>query len=211
MKDKIRETLRALRFAFHVLAHPFDGFWELKHEKRGNLAAANVILLFVVATLIFMRQYTGFVLNKNDLWQLNVITEALGVVVPFILWCAVNWALTTLMEGKGTFREIVIASAYSLLPLILVIVPLTLVSHFLVLEEAQIYYLILVLSMIWAGLMLFIGTMITHEYSFAKTIGTSVLVVAGIGVSLFIMLLFSTVINHMIVFAIDIYSEAVLR
>ena len=82
-------------------------------------------------------------LNKNDLWQLNVITEALGVVVPFILWCAVNWALTTLMEGKGTFREIVIASACSLLPLILVIVPLTLVSHFLVLEEAQIYYLIL--------------------------------------------------------------------
>ena len=64
--------------------------------------------------------------------------------------------------------------------------------------------------MIWAGLMLFIGTMITHE-CFAKTIGTSVLVVAGIGVSLFIMLLFSTVINHMIVFAIDIYSEAVLR
>jgi hypothetical protein len=158
-----------------------------------------------------MRQYTGFVFNKNDLWQLNVITEALGVVVPFILWCAVNWALTTLMEGKGTFREIVIATAYSLVPLILVIVPLTLVSHVLVLEEAAFYYLILVLSMVWAGLMLFIGTIITHEYSFAKTVGTSVLVVGGIGVSLFIMLLFSTVINHVIIFAIDIYYEAVLR
>lgn len=211
LKDRIRETLRALRYAFHVLAHPFDGFWELKYEKKGNLAAAVVIVFLVVATLVFMRQYTGFVFNMNDLWQLNVITEALGVVVPFILWCAVNWALTTLMEGKGTFREIVIATAYSLVPLILVIVPLTLVSHVLVLEEAAFYYLILVLSMVWAGLMLFIGTIITHEYSFAKTVGTSVLVVGGIGVSLFIMLLFSTVINHVIIFAIDIYYEAVLR
>ena len=36
--------IHGLRYALHVIVHPFDGFWDLKHEKRGNLASALIIL-----------------------------------------------------------------------------------------------------------------------------------------------------------------------
>jgi len=59
--------------------------------------------------------------------------------------------------------------------------------------------------------MFFIGTMVTHEYSFFKTAGTCVLIIAGVAVVLFIGLLFSTVINHMIAFILSVYAELMFR
>ena len=165
----------------------------------------------MILTGVIHRQYAGFVFNTNDLTRINLLMETLGVVIPFILWCGVNWALTTLMEGKGTFKEIVIASAYSMVPFILVLVPLTVLSRFLRAEEGGLYTAGMALASGWTALMLFVGTMITHEYSLAKTAGTNVLIIAGIGVVLFIGLLFSTVINHMIVFILNLDFEAVFR
>lgn len=209
--EKIRGTARSLRYSLHLLGHPGDGFWELKYEQRGSLSAAIIILGLVILTGVIHRQYAGFVFNTNDLTRINLLMETLGVVIPFILWCGVNWALTTLMEGKGTFKEIVIASAYSMVPFILVLVLLTVLSRFLRAEEGGLYTAGMALASGWTALMLFVGTMITHEYSLAKTAGTTVLIIAGIGVVLFIGLLFSTVINHMIVFILNLYFEAVFR
>ena len=35
---------QSLRYALHVITHPFDGFWDLIHEKKGSIAAANTFL-----------------------------------------------------------------------------------------------------------------------------------------------------------------------
>jgi tetratricopeptide (TPR) repeat protein len=205
------QTWRALKYAFHLLAHPGEGYWELKYEKKGTMSAAWIIVILVIFTMIFQRQNTGFIFNRNNLDRINLVMEALSVLVPLLLWCGVNWALTTLMEGKGTFKDIFIASAYSLVPVILVYVPLTVISNYLRAEESGIYYLCISLGLGWSAIMLFVGTMITHEYSVAKTAVTCVLIIAGVAVVLFIGLLFSTVINHMIAFIISIYSELTLR
>ena len=113
-------------YAKHVIFHPYDGFWDLKHEKRGTLRAALTIVGLVAVTYVVMRQYTGFIFNPRDLSRLNVIVELLSVLAPFFLWAVVNWALTTLMDGKGTFRDIIIATAYALVPFVLINLPLTL-------------------------------------------------------------------------------------
>lgn len=206
-----RETAGALKYSLHLLSHPGEGFWELKYEKKGTMSAAWIIVILVVFTLVVNRQHAGFIFNENDLERINLLMETLGVLVPFLLWCGVNWALTTLMEGKGTFKDIFIASAYSLVPLILVIIPLTVISHVLRAEEGGVYYFCVALALGWTVLMLFVGTMVTHEYSVVKTAVTSVLIVAGVAVVLFIGLMFSTVINHLIAFIISIYSELMFR
>lgn len=40
-----------LRYALYVITHPLDGFWDLTHEKRGSVAAANVIIVMTFLTL----------------------------------------------------------------------------------------------------------------------------------------------------------------
>ena len=72
-------TWGSLRYAAHVMFHPFDGFWDLKHERRGSAAAATIILGGVVFTYIFMRQYLGYVFNSKQPETLNIFVEIAGV------------------------------------------------------------------------------------------------------------------------------------
>ena len=48
----------------------------------------------------------------NSLW---VLVRSAGLVV---LWILSNWMISTLMQGKGTMREICIVTCYSLTPII---------------------------------------------------------------------------------------------
>lgn len=45
------------------------------------------------------------------------------------------------MDGKGGFKDIFIASTYSLVPIILIILPLTLMSNIMTLDEKAFYWL----------------------------------------------------------------------
>ena len=128
----------ALIFSFSVLARPFDSFWSIKHGRKGNVPAALIILALVGWTYAFMRRNTGFIFNTTDLSRVNLYAELASVLVPVGLWCLVSWAITTLMDGKGTPRDIVVYTAYSLVPLILVNVPMTIISNFLTVEEGAI-------------------------------------------------------------------------
>ena len=211
LRMSARETARGLRYALHVIFSPFDGFWDLKHEKRGNLPAATIITILACFTYVFMRQYAGFPFNYSNPRTLNILLEIGSVLVPLALWCLVNWALTTLMDGKGTLREIFIATAYALTPVILINIPATILSNFMTVEEGAFYVLLIAISMVWALGLLFIGTMVTHDYTALKTAITSISVLVGIGFTLFIGLLFFCVVDVIVRFATDIYTEVAFR
>jgi hypothetical protein len=203
--------LAGLTFGWHVIFHPLDGFERLKSEKRGSTASASAILLMVTLTYVVMRQYTGFVFNPRDLDRLNILLEICSVVVPFALWCVVNWALTTIMLGKGTFRDVYIAGSYALIPLIVVNLPLTFISNYLVLEEGAFYYLALALGVAWTVVLLVLGTMVTHEYTLAKTVYTTVFIVAGMMFAMFLGVLFVSLLDRVYLFVSDVYTEIALR
>ena len=203
--------LDSLKYAFYVIIHPFDGFWDLKHEKRGNLKAATTILLLVSLTYILMRQYTGFLFNYANPTQLNIYMEFISILLPFMLWCGINWSVTTLLLGKGTFQDIYITTAYALTPIIIVNIPLTVISNYLALEEGAFYYVALTGAIIWSLLLVFFGTMVTHQYEIKRTLFTSMLTIIGIGIVIFIGLLFFSVIAQLVGFVDSVYTELVYR
>lgn len=211
LKTNLRRIARSLRYSLYLIFHPFDGFWDLKHEKRGNVPAATVILAAVVATFIFSRQYTGFAFNPRNLQEFNALVEAIGVICPFFLWCAINWALTTLMDGKGSFKDIYVYTAFALTPLILLHIPMTIVSNFLVAQEGAFYHFFIVLGILWAGILVFLGTAVTHDYSLPKTFGATILIALGIVFAIFVGLLFAMVIDQLLRLVVDVYTEIRLR
>lgn len=196
-----------LRYSLHVIFHPFDGFWDLKHENRGTLAAANVLVLLVILTFVFTRQYTAFTFNSLNVSAINLFEDASSLLVPFLLWVGINWAFTTLMEGKGTLRDIYTMSTYAFVPFILLNVPATLLSHVLAAPEAGILAIIRVMAVVWSVTLLILGTMVIHDYTGLKTVVTTVLVVCGIAASLFVGLLFASMIDHIIRFVFTICAE----
>lgn len=205
------DLVRSLAYALFVIVHPAEGFWDLKHEKRGNLVSAVVLLILLTLSFVYSRQYTGFIFNPRDLNKLNIYVELASILIPFLLWCAVNWSLTTISEGKGSFKDIFITIAYACTPLIIVNFPLTFISNYITVEEGTFYHTITSLTVMWAIILIFIGTMQVHQYDFKKTALFSLLTIIGIGLTLFIGLLFFNLAEQVYQFFSELHIEIVLR
>ena len=200
-----------VRYAFTLIFHPFNGFWDIKHEKRGGMRAMWVFLAAVILVRIFSRQLTGYLFNSNDTMQFNFFLEIAQVLVLFLLWCTANWCLTSLMDGEGSFKDICIATSYALVPYILIQFPLILVSNILSGRESAFYEFFVALSLIWSGALLVFGVMVTHQYSLLKTVLTVAFTVAGMAMIVFIALLLINLVGQMAGFAVNMYRELTFR
>lgn len=205
------EEVGVLKNPFYTMIHPFNGFWEMKFEKKGRVKIAiGILLLFVLVTII-KRQFSGFVVNYNNLSELNSINELQFIILPFLLWCVANWSLTTLMDGEGKFKEIVMATGYALLPFVLIYIPQTLYSRIITVDESAFYYLLDAIALIWFAWLLFVGTQTVHQYSAGKTVATILLTLVVIGIILFLGVLFFSMIQQIVNFVVSIYKEISFR
>ncbi|OBZ13092.1 MULTISPECIES: Yip1 family protein [Bacillales] len=200
-----------IKFPLHLIVHPFDGFWDMKYDGKGKVRVALVILALVVLSIILQNQFAGFLVNYNDPRYLNSISQLLTIVFPFFLWCISNWAITTLMDGEGKFKEIVMATGYALVPIVLLYVPITVASRFMVEEETAFYYLVISISSIWFVGLLFVGTMTVHQYSAFKTIITMILTIIVMGIIVFLGTLVLSMMQQIYEFIVNIYREIIFR
>ena len=206
--NKIRDSLL---YSFHVIFHPFDGFWCAQREGKGDPRAATIIIALVTMVYILSKQLTGFIFNTEIDQDFNLFSELLGVIVPVLLWCVANWSITTLMDGEGSFKDIYIATAYSLVPLILINVPMIILSRIIVQEEQRIYQALGILAVVWTGFLIFSGLMTIHQHTATKTVVTILIAVVAMAAMLFLFLLFFALIQQLINFVYMFYKEMTLR
>ena len=140
-----------------------------------------------------------------------IFTVALSVLVPFFLFAVANWCLTTLFEGEGSFKDIFVAVAYSLTPFTLVLVPVTIATHFVISTEKDILSLLITISVIWMILLVVCGVMVTHDYTFGKNLLTILGTLVGMIAIMFIAVLFSTLLTKLVGFVINIVDEIQYR
>ena len=203
--------LDGLRFSPYVTFHPFKGFWELCREKRGNARSASVILFGVIVVLTLRRQWTAFMFNYNEASRFNIVVQVMSVLLPFMLWCISNWCITTLMDGEGSFTDIYTMSAYALLPVIFLNVPMIILSNVISLNEGMIYYFLDSLSLLWSGMLFLFGLMTIHQFTVAKTLATAAIALVGMVVIIFLFVLFFALNQQIINFVIIFYKELALR
>lgn len=197
-------------YGFHVIMHPFDGFWDLKHEHRGSLRAALFWMAIAVLTFTYQAIGKSYLYNPYGSYT-SIVIQVTSLVVPMLLWVTANWCLTTLFDGEGSFKDIFIAVAYSLIPLPLLIIPSVIATHMTTLSEAGIVNLLVSFAYVWMGLLIFFGMMITHDYSLGKNILTALGTIVGMAFIMFIILLFTGLITKIVGFISSIYTEISYR
>ena len=207
----LRRYGQSLRFALHVITHPFDGFWDLIHEKRGSMAAAHTFLFLFLLTRVLKLICTNFQFISAPIQHINLFEEAASLLLPFLVLCVANWAMTTLFDGKGRFRDIYMAMCYALVPYSLIQLPMILVSNGLTYEEGSIYTVMLSLSVIWCMFLVFVGLMEIHDYGPGKTFIFIIVTIVGACVILFLMLVFFSLLSDAVAFFVSFYREIVFR
>ena len=201
----------SLKYAFYVITHPFDGFWDLVHEKKGTIAAAITFLVLFLLTRVLKLLLTSFQFISAPVQYLNVFEEMGSLALPFLILCVANWAMTTLFDGKGRFRDIFMAMCYALVPYILIQIPMILVSNMLTFEEGSFYTVFLGISVVWCVFLVFVGLMEVHDYGPGKTFIVLIVTVVGAAVIIFLLLTFFSLLGDAAGYFISLYREVFFR
>ena len=195
-----------LIYPFHLCFHPFDGFWDLKHEKRGSVRAASTILGLTIIAMFYNSIGKGYLFNPEDKYS-TILVAIISVAVPVLLWSVANWCLTTLFDGEGGFKDIYIATCYALSPLPVFVILSTVLTNVLTSDQSSMVNLIITFGFIWTVMLLFFGTLVTHDYSLGKNVITVLGTILAMAVIMFVVILFSTLMMKMVTFVIAVIKE----
>ena len=202
---------KTLKYALYVSVHPLDGFWDLSHEKRGSLAAANVIVCAAVLVEILRLTLTSFQFVTINMEYFNAVIVAMRILLPVFLWTVANWSLTTLMDGKGRMGEIYMAVCYALTPYVIINAGIIVLSQFITFEEGAVYWVLAGFAAVWTGILILSAMMMVHDYSMIKTLLSSLLTVIGMGVMVFIFVVFFSLVSDAVAYFISLYKEILFR
>lgn len=210
-KETWKRYLASLRFALYCITHPFDGFWDLTHEKRGTYAAANIILILTLIARIAKLRYTSF-LFLTVYWEgINIFLYLASVLFPLLLWVVGNWALTTLFDGKGKLGQVYMGTCYALTPYPLMQFPLMIFSNFVTVDEREFYTVLSAISLIWALLLIIAAMNQIHEFSMGKNLLFTIFSLFAMLVMVFILMLFFSMISQGVAYFVSLGREIMFR
>ncbi len=213
-KEQVLKKKRSLWseycYGYHVMFHPFDGFYDIKHEYRASVKGALLILIFTIIAFLYQAIGRGYVLNSVPS-DVSIVMTIFSVLLPVLLWAVANWCLTTLFDGEGSFRDIFITTCYSLFPLPAIIIATTLWSNFITSSETGFISLFIGIGYFWVGFLLFFGMQTIHDYSLIKNVLTTIASIIGMAFIMFLGVLFSSLLGKIFSFIYNVAVELSYR
>lgn len=195
----------------YIMTRPVDGFYAMKYEKKGTLRIAFLNLILVGISYAINSQYTSIITNPRSPFTLNTLRDFYMLVGVLILFCVSNWSVTSLTNGEGRFKDIIMSVCYAMTPLVLTIVPATIISNMLSAEETGFYHMILTVGLAYFVLLVFLGLITVHNYTVAKAIATIFLTFIALLVIVFLITLLFTLWQQLVVFVSSVYTELMFR
>ncbi|MBE5965939.1 MAG: hypothetical protein E7255_03085 [Lachnospiraceae bacterium] len=202
---------KELKYGFYLAVHPMRGFWEMKNEDKVSLQSAWIIIMLFFLSVLCKRQLTAWQFNPAYTEYLNVWNEFIMSVGPYAIWCVSSWCVTSLMDGQGTMKDIIRATAFSLLPLLFTNFLGVIISHLVVEREVLLYSIITNAGLYWTLGLIFLSIVSIHEYTVFKSIAVTVisivgmLMIAGLGILLFYL------VQQLLGFGMEVWKEFSLR
>lgn len=196
----------------YVMIHPLAGYDGIRRTNRFSLLVGSVFIVFLwFIGSIIQRQATGFIINLNRPETLDITLIFMRTFGLLFLWCICNWAVSTLINGEGTFRRIWILCAYAITPMILSIFITTMLSNIVTYEEGALLNIVSVICGAWSAFLFFIAIKEVHQFNVSKTVFCIFLTIIGMALVLFIAVLFVSLIQQFNIFVQTITNEILFR
>lgn len=194
-----------------VLGRPSSELYEMKYYKLWPIWPTVIILLCWFAAEVLSAYSTDFKFNYRNLTEINILYTLGATIGLYLMFVVVNWAVTTLMDGKGKLREIFCATSYALIPYAAAKVFCVCLSHFVIMEEGAFLTVIEAFALLYSVFIFMTAMMTIHDYTLMKATFSVALSAAGIVFVLFLLVLFFGLLQQVTLFAQTIYMELQLR
>ncbi len=199
------------KYLWYTVTHPSEGYYWIRHQEKGSVAIAVLLVIAFGLCFSLNRIYASFVVNDVNPRYVNSVSELSGVLLMFLMLCVGNWSITCLMNGEGRFKDIVIALGYAMLPMILTFILGTLISQVVAENEEAFYTIIMGVGIAYTAILMLVGIMQVHNYTLGKTLITLFLTLLAVIIIIFLLLLVSNFIMQVVTFIESIYTELILR
>ena len=196
--------------ALGTLLHPADTFYEIKRNNAGSVLIATIFLTVWYAFKIIGFS-SGFIFNTASMSESNAwyaLAQTYGLVILFTL---ANWAVCTLMEGKGKLKDIYVVVCYSLIPMIFQSVAYDVLSNVLTLNESNILSIVNYVCIVFTLIIIVMGLINIHEYSFGKFVFTTVVTALAMILIVFLVFMLAILLQQTKNFVETVYLEAFFR
>ncbi|MDD4413759.1 MAG: YIP1 family protein [Oscillospiraceae bacterium] len=210
-KDHRETLLSRILYGFYVIVHPFDGFYDLKHEGRGDLRAATFWLFAGVSGVVCNKVFTSYLFNASYMEDVSIPWEYLTLLIPLGVWVVSNWCITTLVDGEGRMRDIYMFTGYAMVPVALLFFLTIPLSYLLVSDEGMYLTLIQNIALIWFAFLMFCGNTVVHQYTGGKSVLAIFASILGIAIMIFVALLLLTSYQKIASLVVTIMQEISYR
>ncbi len=204
-------TMSPYVYPFYSLIHPADGFQEMKYNRKESLPFGLGVLILWYITTVIKTQYKDFVFNLQNPDKINILLILVTTLGIFAIAAIANWSVTTLMDGEGSFKEIITAGAYALIPIIFSNIIVTVFSKVLVEDEAVFLSAVEIVAWIWTALLLVVALQKIHDFSFGKTLSMLALTALGVAIIVFLGVLVYSLYQQVSSFIVGLYYEIIYR
>lgn len=200
-----------LKQSMVILKHPLDGFTALRYESRGSYLSATLLLVATSISLVIAETTTSFAFNPVPPTSINVVSVLLPFFGIWFGWVLCNYLISSIYQGEGRFKDIFIGSAYALVPLILVGLPLAVLSNVMTHSEGAIYDYLQGGMYIWLGLLFIWMVQSLHNYSVGETAMNIILSIFALLILAVLIFLIVGLTNELFIFLYEVYQEVLLR
>ena len=174
-----------------VVRHPIDTFEEIRYENKGSYVDVLIIMAAYTVLSVVSKYCVSFIYRGGQPLEFINSWVTIGIaLLPWIVISVVNYGITTIMYGEGRFRDVLIGGAYCHTPLLILILPMSVLTHALTLDEQSLYNLVFTIVYIWIGLLVFLCIKSVHGFHPVK--GVVVFFMTAVG-CLAVVLLFMIV------------------
>jgi hypothetical protein len=143
--------------------------------------------------------------------DVRVENEVLITLVLIFVWNTANYLVSTISDGEGRVRDVVIGTAYSLFPYALLALPIALISRVLTQNEVFIYTFSMNLMWAWVAIMLFNMVKEIHNYSISETIKNVLLTIFTMALFALTSYILYVLFNQLFDFISAVFQEVRLR
>lgn len=194
-----------------IMFRPFDFFEDIQYPGMVRIRQAITLMICAYLARIVSLYLVGFAFESREAYQISILQEAIWIFVPWFTWCVAHWAVSAILDGEGKFVEIVYGSAYALVPYILLIIPITLLTQLLALDESGIINILTYGVYAWVIWLFLLKVKVLHNFDLPKTLFIAFLSIIAVLILWFICILLFGLANQFVNFLLDIVKELRLR
>ena len=191
--------------------HPFGAFDDIKYKGRGSVIIALVILVLYYFVNVLKETASGFIATQIDIHTYNTLFTLAETVGLLLLWSVANWLICSSFAGKGNFKEVLIATCYSMIPLMLFTAVRVVLSHFISLTGLAVVDAIGTVVLIYTFFLLSVAIMTVQEYDFFKFLATGIVTVLFMVLIVFVIFLVGVLLQQVGEFIVSIFKEIFYR